>query len=268
MNEAIIQYIQEYVKSYPAEKDTRTRWQKPLVAFAHAADPLFNNLKQQVSPSHLLPTDLLSAARSVICYFLPFSRDIARSNGAGEFCSHPWALAYLETNQLINDLNDYLKDQLGKLGHVVAATPATHNFNTETLISDWSHRHIAVIAGLGQMGLNRMLITNKGSCGRLGSLVTTLALEPTPSSEKPACLYYYDQSCRKCLKNCPSQALQEDSFDRHRCYEHLLKNAEVYREIGWVDACGKCLSRIPCSFTNPVKKVPGYDNPACVPESK
>ncbi len=254
MNETITSLIQDYVKSYPREKGTQTLWEKPLVAFARADDSGFMDLKEQVAASHLLPSDLLPTARSVICYFLPFHRDVARSNSESEFCSDPWAFAYLETNQLIQDLNEHLKKQLGLIGHESAVTPATHNFSPQTLLSNWSHRHIAVIAGLGALGLNRMLITAKGCCGRLGSLVTSLLLTPSESSASSACLYYYDQSCKKCLKNCPNQALEEKSFDRFRCYDHLLKNARLHQEKGWVDACGKCLTRLPCSFTDPGKK--------------
>lgn len=254
MNEPIIRLIQDYVKSYHCERGTHTLWQKPLVAFARADDPKFSDLEQQVAPSHLLPVDLLPTARSVICYFLPFHRDIARSNNEGEYCSDPWAFAYLESNQLIQDLNDHLRDQLCLLGHESATTPATHNFSPETLLSNWSHRHIALIAGLGTFGLNHMLITEKGCCGRLGSLVTSLVLSPTPVSTNQSCLYYLDQGCMKCVKSCPSQALQKDSFDRFRCYDHLLKNTEIHQAKGWVDACGKCLTRLPCSFIDPAEK--------------
>lgn len=254
MNQTITGMIQEYVKSYPRKKGTHTLWEKPLAAFARADDSRFLDLKRQVAPSHLLPLDLLPTARSVICYFLPFGRDAVKSNRAGEFCSDSWAFAYLETNQLIADLNAHLNNELGLMGHESAVTPATHNFNPETLLSNWSHRHIAVIAGLGTLGLNRMLITEKGCCGRLGSLVTSLVLAPSEPRASSACLYYYNQSCKKCLQNCPGHALEEDSFERFRCYEQLLKNARLHEEKGWVDACGKCLTRLPCSFTDPGKK--------------
>lgn len=254
MNETVTRLIQDYTESYPAANDSRTLWEKPLVAFADVYDSRFMDLKRLVSPSHLAPLDLLPTARSVICYFLPFHRDIARSNDEGKFCSDPWAFAYLETNQLIQDLNDHLKNQLSLMGHETAVTPATHNFNPQTLLSNWSHRHVAIIAGLGTLGLNRMLVTEKGCCGRLGSLVTSLALAPSQSSGDIACLYYYNGTCKKCLQNCPGQAFDEESFDRFRCYDHLLKNARFHQEKGWVDACGKCLIGLPCSFANPAEK--------------
>lgn len=247
--------IKDYPKIYQQLHHVKTEWKEPLVAVAAACDPMFMGLKTQVGPDHLLPQDLLARATSVICYFLPFANTIGRSNKPGEPCSDQWAFAYLETNHLINDLNAHIAAELARQGFRAAVTPATHNFDEKTLLSNWSHRHIAVIAGLGTIGLNRMLITDQGCCGRLGSLVTDMPLTPTPRADVNACLYAYNESCLQCVNNCPHGALQEKHFDRHKCYELLLHNAEIHEDKGFADACGKCVSNIPCSFTNPVKKL-------------
>lgn len=255
-NDWLTMLIKGYVNNYPQLNNTKTAWEEPLVAFADAGDPMFMELRDQVGPAHLLPQDLLPGAKSVICYFLPFDRQIGRSNKPGEACSDRWAFAYLETNQLIQELNSHIQGELIQKGYQAAVTPATHNFDEKTLLSNWSHRHIAVIAGLGTIGLNRMLITEKGCCGRLGSLATDLPLNPTPrSSAVSACLYLYNESCLQCIKNCPQGALQEKHFDRHQCYELLLQNTQTHKEKGYADTCGKCVSHVPCSFTNPVKKL-------------
>ncbi len=246
--------IEAYVANYPKEQGTLSHWQTPLLATVAASDPRLAELKKQVGPKHLLPQDLLPGARSVICYFLPFDPEIGRSNQAEAYSSDEWAWAYLETNQLISDLNRHLQEEISKRGYTAAVTPATHNFDEQTLCSNWSHRHLAVLAGLGSIGLNQMLITDKGCCGRLGSLVTDLELNIRSVAENPACLYYFDQSCRQCVIRCPTGALTESSFDRFKCYAHLLQNAELHQPKGYVDACGKCVSRIPCAFLNPVKK--------------
>lgn len=247
--------IKDYVKDYPQLHDVQTVWKEPLIAVAAADDPMFLDLKSQVGPGHLLPADMLPEARSVTCYFLPFAASIGRSNRPGEPCSDQWAWAYLETNRLINNLNAHIQAELTRQGYRSAITPATHNFDEKTLKSDWSHRHIAVTAGLGTLGLNRMLITDQGCCGRLGSLVTDLLLVPTPRSEVSACLYMYNESCSQCIKNCPQGALYGNDFDRHKCYDLLLQNAELHKDKGFADACGKCVTQIPCSFINPVKKL-------------
>ncbi|HWP98014.1 MAG TPA: epoxyqueuosine reductase [Syntrophomonadaceae bacterium] len=255
MNALIENHIRDYVKSYPEMRNTQTIWEDPLVAVADARDPMFHDLKKTVSPSHQLPQNLLAHAVSVICYFLPFARDVSQSNGPGPFCSDSWAYAYLETNQLVNDLNSFLQEEFNNLGYQIASTQATHNFNEKTLLSDWSHRHVAVIAGLGTLGLHRMLITEKGCCGRLGSLITDMPLVPTSRPSIPACLYQFNNSCYRCIKNCSFDALQEIDFHRFKCYDNLLNNAEFHKEKGFVDACGKCLCHIPCSTGDPVKRL-------------
>ncbi len=228
-------------------------WDKPLVAYADADDPLFKELKTVVSPDHNLPKDILADARTVISYFIPFSKEIIKSNTGGKVCSKEWALAYIETNRLISDLNNYLSFELGNMGFHSSPVPPTHNFSKKTLLSNWSHRHIAFIAGLGGFGLNRMLITEKGCCGRLGSIVTNAKLEPTIKKQKEYCLYYAHGTCGKCIDNCVFKALKKDSFDRHKCYRVCLENSRKSSSIGLADACGKCICGVPCSFCNPVK---------------
>lgn len=259
-NDWLALLTKDYVNNYPRRNNTQTVWKDPLVAIADACDPMFMELRTQVGPTHLLPQDLLPGAKSVICYFLPFANKIGHSNKRDEPCSDQWVYAYIETNQLIKDLNTHIQEELTRKGYLAAVTPATHNFDKNTLLSNWSHRHIAVIAGLGTLGLNRMLITDQGCCGRLGSLVTNMALSPTPRSAISSCLYLYNESCLQCIKSCPQSALQEKQFYRHKCYELLLQNAEIHKDKGAADACGKCLSYVPCSFTNPVTKLLAKNN--------
>jgi epoxyqueuosine reductase QueG len=97
-----------------------------------------------------------------------------------------------------------------------------------------------------------MLITPVGCCGRLGSLVTTLEVEPDARSGAEACLHRSGTPCLRCMRRCVNDALHWDGFDRFRCYQMCLRNGEVYRGLGTADVCGKCLVGVPCSFTDPV----------------
>ncbi|MGB9792794.1 MAG: epoxyqueuosine reductase [Thermacetogeniaceae bacterium] len=251
MNSFVAGFIVDFVLRYPSEKRTRTRWLKPLVAFADSNDPLFGVLKDAVGPDHLLPSDILSGARSVIAYFLPFDRSVAESNASGREASPDWALAYVETNALISELNSALAAELERLGYRAAVIPPTHNFDREKLMSSWSHRHAAYIAGLGKFGLNNMLITARGCCGRLGTLVTDAPLEPTPREEGECCLYKLNGSCKSCIKRCVNGALAEGRYDRRKCYEMCRENAKRFDDLGSPEVCGKCMVGIPCSFERP-----------------
>ena len=254
MENFITQEIIRFVRDYQKVESLNSSWSAPLVAFADAADPLFLKLKDAVSPSHALPHELLDVARSVIVYFLPFSPEISRSNKEGRFASREWALAYIETNQLIMDINQHMGHVLEKQGFRTSLLPPTHNFDTQKLISDWSHRHVAYIAGLGKFGLHKLLITEKGCCGRLGSLVTTAPFKAGTRSDNEFCLFYAKGVCQLCVKRCVTGALTTEGFDRHACYQLLLDNVERYKASGYADVCGKCISMAPCSFLNPVKK--------------
>ncbi len=253
MEEKIRRHIRDFVKDYTRDNNTKTDWNEPLVSFANADDPLFLKLREVVSETHKMPGDLLKCARTVICYFIPFRKETVLSNVGGNSCSKEWAVAYVETNRLITDLNKSLQDELKKSGFKSVILPPTHNFDEEKLTSDWSHKHVAYISGLGKFGLHKMLITESGCCGRLGSTITTAEISPTKRPDKEFCLYEHNRTCRKCVDNCTFGALKEDSFDRHKCYEICLSNDRLRSDLGLTDVCGKCISVVPCSFQNPVK---------------
>lgn len=253
MNNKIQSMIKEFVKHYSETRKVQTKWEEPLIAYANTMDSMFYNLKSVVGPLHAMPRELLPEGKTVVAYFIPFGKGVVESNITGKESSEIWARAYIETNQLILDLNIFIKEELEKLGYKTEITPATHNFDSKKLISNWSHRHVAFIAGLGTFGINNMLITDKGCCGRIGSFITDLKIEPTKRRDGENCLYKYSGTCKKCVDRCVNDALTVDGFDRHKCYEMCLYNAKQYPDIGLCDVCGKCLVDIPCSLVNPMK---------------
>ncbi len=251
--------LNHFVKNYPKRVLTETCWKKPLVRFASVQDPLFLKLKEWVRPSHALPQDLLPSGKTVIVYFLPFESRIQRENAKeGFYPSRSWAVAYAETNRLIYDLNAHLKHFLEKAGYQTVYTPATHNYDPSILLSDWSHRHIAYVAGLGRLGLNNLLITEKGCSGRLGSFVTEASFSPTQRPDHEFCLHKAGYRCSACVEKCMYGALFVDRFDRHACNRQLLKNDAHFAHLGvetkgTMDVCGKCAVGLPCSTGNPMR---------------
>jgi epoxyqueuosine reductase QueG len=231
-----------------------TAWKPPLIAYADAHDPLFEQLKQIIGPTHLTPRELLPGAESVIAYFVPFRERVAHSNRLEGAASRAWALAYTETNTLIETTNRRLIESLERDGYATVAPPPTHSFNKRTLVSDWSHKHVAYIAGLGTFGLHHMLITAEGCAGRLGTLVTNAYARPTPRYDHEACLYKHDGSCTLCAQRCTFGALTVADFDRRACYRVCEDNAALFADIGHAGVCGKCASAVPCSYVDPVAR--------------
>lgn len=254
MKNRTTQEIVDFVAEYQKKEAIMTTWGVPLIRFADAADPLFEQLKTAVSPTHAVPQDLLANAGTVISFFLPFPKSVTATNIKERLSSSEWALGYIETNELIKQLSGRLTGLFTAEGEEVVTIPATHNWIEDKLISNWSHRHVGFIAGLGRFGLNNMLITDKGCCGRIGSLITTAVMEADSRPDRESCLYKYDGSCKKCVGKCVNEALFEDSFDRFKCYDQLLKNVKQHQDVGYADVCGKCLAAVPCSHIDPVQR--------------
>lgn len=219
---------------------TLTQYRKPLIGFASAHDPLFNEMKEIIGPHHLHPTELLPDAQTVIAFFLPFTETVIATNRKGSQISKEWAIAYIETNKLIATISSELKRELASLGINVVTQPATHNFNEQDLTANWSNKSVAYVAGLGTFGLNHMLITKAGCAGRFGSTVISAKVPPSTRPTSENCLYIRDSKCQFCVNNCPTGALTLDGLDKQRCYTQLLDVDKLFPDLGFCDVCGKC----------------------------
>ena len=238
--------------SKPIAGESENWWNEPILATA-SVDERFDRLPEITHPKHLLPRDLLESARSVVVFFLPFKRRLVASNLKGDLSSRIWARSYLDTNALIAEINSRIETYLKGLGFKSAVTPATHNFNEKDLVSGWSHKHIAVLSGLGRLGHHTQLITSLGCCGRIGSLVTEADLgdHPVVIGDDEFCLHKQGRKCLACVKGCRFNALTPDGFDRFSCYEQLLINDRANPDLPLTDVCGKCAAMVPCSFRIP-----------------
>jgi len=253
-NTAITQMIKDFVLSYPSQHNVKTKWREPIIGFAAAKDPLFDEFKNIIRPTHATPRELLTGVESVVAYFIPFEKGLHKENfKMNHYASKSWAVAYVETNRLISRTNEHVKGQLESEGYQIALIPPTHNFDEKSLMSDWSHRHVAYVAGIGRFGAHNLIITEQGCSGRIGSFVTDLVLAPSPRPENEHCLHKAGFDCLKCVERCDYEALYAERFDRHACYQQLLVNDRFYDDLELTDVCGKCTAMVPCSVSNPVK---------------
>jgi len=112
----------------------------------------------------------------------------------------------------------------------------------EKLQGDFSHKHAAVISGLGKFGVNNLVIHKRwGATLRLTTVITNAELNNDRLLEQNACSTH---ECLACVKICPVQALDgwEASYDpergwtidKRKCYEYIFKNLEGQR-------CGLCI---------------------------
>jgi len=249
----LAEFIETTIKRVVSESGSVTGYREPLVGFAAADDPRFAELRRVAEPTHMLPQELLPGARSVVSFFLPFEERVVAANAQHkEQVAREWAVAYVETNELIARITAGLIEGLAEQGVRAAAEPATYNFDPVTLVSRWSHKSVAVVAGVGSFGLHHLVITDAGCAGRFGSLVVDAELPVVATQPKERCLYYHDGSCLECVLCCPVGALDEsDEIDKQLCWERCQKVAEAYAHVGPAEVCGKC-SLGPCALESAV----------------
>lgn len=166
----------------------------------------------QEGPEGGRPKDYLPEAKSVVVLAAKIP------DGAIEVAGHyeeqgktlgPYMwYGYVVPNWDLSTAATRLARFLEKTGYTGIPFPPTgllYKFGTR---ADFSHRHAAVAAGLGEFGLSGLLLTPQfGPRQRLVSIITDAPLEPSPMYEGPA-VCRPDSCGRACIKACPTRALR------------------------------------------------------------
>lgn len=113
----------------------------------------------------------------------------------------------------------FLENQYGAK---VANIPLSYPFEIHSdrrAIADFSHRHAAVAAGLGNFGRHNLVIHPRfGTRVNFTSIITDLKLPPSPASDRDYCLH-----CNLCVEKCPGGALDDEGkTDLFKCMKNSL----------------------------------------------
>ena len=271
MTEGLAQFVTEHPHnaiqaSYALDQNLvgMPFFEAPLLGCASAEDPIFlqfHNDPVIIGPMFRLPEHWLPGAKSVISFFLPFTKEIRDSNVDNlEAPSYAWLHGRVEGQDFLMEVCDQIVRWLQEEGYE-SVIPAGHpDFRTNRdpnrialgqpmFTSTWSERHVAFAAGLGTFSLTKHLITEKGVCGRFGSVITTAPLTPTPRPYTDP--YEYCTFCGACTRRCPVNALHVDTGkDMVAC----TALAEQHRATFFPrHGCGKCQLELPCTTRIPKK---------------
>jgi len=166
------------------------------------------------------PTDLLPGAKTVISIAMRFYLNILATD---HFGVESELIPGQEVRRLRDELFGFMYDTcnrglewialqvahfLTEQGYQALPMPASGNVSRYTDATGrmrwrafFSHRHAAVLAGLGDMGINNLLITPQyGPRVRLNSIITTAKLAPDEMIEERVCL---GEDCMLCTKSTP-----------------------------------------------------------------
>ena len=156
------------VKNHPKS----AYYREPVIGFASASDPLYDQLDDLIGNPQIHPRDMLNGAQTVLVLFLPYSEVIYKDIKGECKTSSVWSDAYMHTNELLDHIMRQVQNLLELKGYHSVTEPPTENFDHVSKTARWGHKSNAVIAGIGTFGLNHLLITKRGCLGRMNSLVT------------------------------------------------------------------------------------------------
>ncbi len=228
----------------------------PIIGCTSADDPIFARMKADpVAYGELLrlPREWMSGARSVISVFFPYTDEIkASSRGEGELPPAEWLHARIEGQAFLAKCIKALAGEIENAGYNTLIPALSGDFFSNRddermdnggplYVSCWSERHAAFAAGLGTFGLAKNLITEKGCCGRFGSIITDAPLDYTP--RKYTQPYEYCNFCGACAERCPISSINAEEKNTRICAEFVQKTGKLFAPRY---GCGRCQIDVPC----------------------
>lgn len=189
------------------------------------------------APEGFHPTDIYKDCKSVVVYALGLPKGLTKVSPR---------IVYQHLNGISRNQLDYIGIAGGMaleaLGGVAVPLPCDGPYDywdSEKMEGRGilSMRHAALLAGVGCMGKNTLIINKKfGSMINIGAILTNLDLHSDPPHEN-ICI----ENCRLCLDACPPKALDGTTVNQKLCRQ----TAYSTNARGWeICECNRC--RILC----------------------
>lgn len=257
-------------------------WAEPHIAVARGDDPFFAMFKEMIGPFYWTPEEVFSLAfpaldatpseLRVISYVLP-QTTATRADQREEkiFPAERWTRSRFHGEQFNRALRLHLSAAITEAGFPAVAPERLPNYDYRQserfgIVSNWSERHAAFVAGLGTFGLSDGLITRWGKAVRFGSVVARIQLpvtrRPYGEDHHAWCLRYAKGICGACARRCPADAITTArGHDKEACRSYIREVAapKATAKFGTdaspclpgVYPCGLCQVGIPCEAQIP-----------------
>ena len=214
------------------------------IAFQNGAD-LFGiaSIKRfKNAPAGFHPKDVYLKTESVIAFAIRIPTESLYAENPVPF-THMNTLAMQKMDSITYDISIDL-DKAG-LKNVLIPTDDPYlswDDESQTGRAILSLRHIGLMAGMGKLGRNNLLINREyGNMIQIGALLTAEVLEPDPMANYDVC----PSKCRICLDSCPQEALTGKTVIQKLC--RPISNFKT--EKGYtIKKCFECRKRCPHSL--------------------
>ncbi len=234
-------------------KSQRTQISREITAFARSSGADLIGVapveRFEKAPKGFHPKDIMSKVKSVIVIGKYFPLGILKGNSKGAVTR-----IYQTTFDLLDRYAYEISSFIEKLGGQAIPIPADAPYvywdaDKQEGRADLSHRHAAVLAGLGSLGKNALLLTPEfGNRANLVSILTSLSLEADPLFQQELCI----PDCDRCVKACPANAINGDgTVIQKECRKfHSVTTPRGFKLF----ACWECRKACPIQgtlFRNP-----------------
>lgn len=144
---------------------------------------------------------------------------------------------YRTVNAFLDQIALKVCNYIQQKGYSGLPVPASQILDWQNQKAHLSHKKIGLLAGLGWIGRNNLLVNAKlGSQFRLASILTNMPLKADKPLKKEC------NNCRLCIRICPAGAIKNNplEFEHIKCFEKLKE----FQKQRLVDQyiCGVCVN--------------------------
>lgn len=201
--------------------------------FANTPDVIYGYTDISYSP-------LSKEYESALVFAVPYGEQLTLDTYSEERFEHSIISARTKLEEILQNIEVALTEE--KIKYYI---PAVAQKNEEELLAEFSFKYAAVNAGLGWIGKNDVLITEKyGPRVRLSSVLIDYPFANGIKVTESKC----PATCTKCVDICPHKALtgavwnmnivRNDLIDYHLCNQ---KRSAYIQKHGRKNACGLCM---------------------------
>ena len=169
------------------------------------------------APRGFHPCDILSECKSVAVFAKRFPKYSISAKSCVSY-THLHHVIFSELDAIALKTSIFLEDK-DIINVIIPADDPYEYWNDDEKHGKGilSLRHAGYLAGLGVLGKNTLLINNNfGNMILLCAILIGVALDGDPLAEYSGCL----ENCRKCIDNCPVNALNGLTVIQKQCRKH------------------------------------------------